>query len=52
LTVKEKAGVAKAYLNEWMASPRYMEMIKTSAPKTPKITERRQADLYPRKLHA
>jgi hypothetical protein len=24
-----------------------MEMIKTSAPKTSKITERRQADLYP-----
>jgi hypothetical protein len=41
LTVKEKPG-SKAYLNRWMASPRYMEMIKTSAPKTSKITERRQ----------
>jgi hypothetical protein len=29
-----------------MASPRYMEMIKTSALKLQKITERRQADLY------
>jgi hypothetical protein len=33
LTVKEKP---ESYLNEWMASPRYMEMIKTSAPKTSK----------------
>jgi hypothetical protein len=46
LIVKQKAGAAKAYLNEWMASPRYMEMIKTSAPKNyQKITERRRADL-------
>jgi hypothetical protein len=40
LTVKE-AGAAKAYLNEWMASPSIWKWSKQAPLKLPKITERR-----------
>ena len=46
LAVKNKAAVAKAFLNEWMASPKYVEMMKKSAPKEYiNITQQRKADL-------